>query len=459
MPGIRFSNRLVRCSLVVALLPACVLAAAPLSAHSAAPRPVQAIAAPAAPTLQAVVVEKATGDLRAFYVHQSRLLWVAPDGTLDPAADALLQLVRTADYDGLDRAELGADQLALAIEDARIDRSPMALARAELMLSTVFSRYVEALLHEANRTDMQYEHDVLRPVEPTTLTALREAAAAPSLAPYVAGMHWLHPLYGQLRQQLLSAPPGQDGRAAAIASLRDIRAIPVPYWRRHVVVDTASARLWMYEGDRPVDSMRVVVGKPDTQTPMMAGYIRYAVVNPYWNVPANLVRKTIAPAVLSQGVRYLRARGYEVLSSWDADATLLDPSKIDWRAVKNGEVELRVRQRPGAANAMGAVKFEFPNPLGIYLHHTPDKQLMLEDARQFSNGCVRLEDAARFERWLFGGALPRVDEGPEQQVDLAQPVPVYITYLPVRPEAGGLAVGPDPYGRVDAVPAALARLD
>jgi murein L,D-transpeptidase YcbB/YkuD len=108
---------------------------------------------------------------------------------------------------------------------------------------------------------------------------------------------------------------------------------------------------------------------------------------------------------------------------------------------------------------MGAVKFEFPNPLGIYLHDTPDKQLMLEDARQFSNGCVRLEDAARFERWLFGGALPRVDEGPEQQVDLAQPVPVYITYLPVRPEAGGLAVGPDPYGRVDAVPAALARLD
>jgi murein L,D-transpeptidase YcbB/YkuD len=203
----------------------------------------------------------------------------------------------------------------------------------------------------------------------------------------------------------------------------------------------------MYDGDRPVDSMKVVVGKADTQTPIMAGYIRYATLNPYWNVPSNLVQKTIATNVLNMGVGYLKSRGYEVLSGWEPDATLLDPKTVDWRAVKRGEIEVVVRQKPGGTNAMGAVKYEFPNPQGIYLHDTPERQLLQKEARQLSNGCVRLEDAARLGRWLFGGALPEAaGAAPEQRVDIAQPVPVFITYLTVRPgEGGAIALGPDPY--------------
>src|SRR5690606_37735006 len=102
-------------------------------------------------------------------------------------------------------------------------------------------------------------------------------------------------------------------------------------------------------------------------------------------------------------------------------------------------------QRPGAANAMGEVKFEFPNPLGIYLHDTPDKNLMDEAARQFSSGCVRLEDAERLGRWLLGGDLPEAG-APEQKVDLAQPVPIYITYLTADTDGERIALGPDPYG-------------
>jgi murein L,D-transpeptidase YcbB/YkuD len=223
-----------------------------------------------------------------------------------------------------------------------------------------------------------------------------------------------------------------------------------------VLIDIASARLWMYEGDRVVDSMRIVVGKPDTPTPMMAGYLRQAVLNPYWNVPEHLVRKTIAAGVLSQGTGYLRARGYEVLSDWSDDPRRLDPAGIDWRAVAGGRLEVRVRQNPGAANAMGTVKFEFPNREGIYLHDTPDKDLLLADARQFSNGCVRLEDAERLGRWLLGGAMPSAGN-PETRVDLRQPVPIYITYLTVQPDGDRLALGSDPYGRDGAARAPLAR--
>src|SRR5690606_17617661 len=128
---------------------------------------------------------------------------------------------------------------------------------------------------------------------------------------YVAGMRWMHPMYAQIRRSLTEASAAPELRQAAQSTLERIRAIPAAPWSRHVVIDIASATLWMYEGDQVVDSMRIVVGKADTPTPMMAGYIRQAVLNPYWIVPEHLVRQTIARNVLSQGVRYLRARGYE----------------------------------------------------------------------------------------------------------------------------------------------------
>ena len=106
---------------------------------------------------------------------------------------------------------------------------------------------------------------------------------------------------------------------------------------------------------------------------------------------------------------------------------------------------------------MGKVKYEFPNPQGIYLHDTPDKDLMLEDARQFSNGCIRLEDAERLGRWLLGGELPQAGS-PETRVNLRQPVPVYITYLTVQSDGGRLALGSDPYGRDGVGRSALARV-
>jgi murein L,D-transpeptidase YcbB/YkuD len=189
----------------------------------------------------------------------------------------------------------------------------------------------------------------------------------------------------------------------------------------------------------------------------MAGYIRQAVVNPYWNVPENLVRKTIAAGVLGQGQRYLRVRGYEVLSDWSDEPEQLDPAAIDWRAVSRGDLEVRVRQKPNDLNAMGSVKFEFPNPMGIYLHDTPDKKLLLEEARQFSNGCVRLEDYRRFASWVFPRA-PQPTSAPEQIIPLPRPVPIYMTYLTVETRGNSVYFRPDPYRFDDlAVPQMFGR--
>jgi murein L,D-transpeptidase YcbB/YkuD len=230
-------------------------------------------------------------------------------------------------------------------------------------------------------------------------------------------------------------------------NLARIRAIPAMPQGRHILVDTASARLWMYEDGRPVDSMRVVVGKPELQTPMMAGFVRYAILNPYWNIPDDLVRNTISANVLDRGLAYLRTGGYQVLADWRPDAALLDPATVDWGAVHDGSRRVHVRQLPGGDNFMGKVKFVFPNAQGIYLHDTPDKHLLREDARQLSSGCIRLEDAAKMHRWLMGAPLPARVREAEQTVPLPEMVPIYVTYLTAMPEGTNIAFHTDPYGR------------
>jgi murein L,D-transpeptidase YcbB/YkuD len=96
---------------------------------------------------------------------------------------------------------------------------------------------------------------------------------------------------------------------------------------------------------------------------------------------------------------------------------------------------------------MGKVKFEFPNQLGIYLHDTPETQLMAKEARMYSSGCIRLQDAQRLGRWLFDGAMPMAGEA-ESRIDLPSLVPVYVTYLTLQPQDdGGVVVLGDPYGR------------
>lgn len=208
-----------------------------------------------------------------------------------------------------------------------------------------------------------------------------------------------------------------------------LRAADVPGQGRYVVVDAASAQLFMIEDGEVQDSMRVIVGKPSAATPAVKSTLQVATVNPYWNVPTDLARTIIAPRVLKDGTSYLRERGYEVLSSFDEGAQVIPGGSVDWNAVADGEAIVHVRQLPGPANSMGRIKIGVANTDGIYLHDTPNKDLFAEADRNLSNGCVRLEDAPRLARWLLGRNPTLNSSKPEQHVSLATPVPIVITYL------------------------------
>jgi murein L,D-transpeptidase YcbB/YkuD len=234
-----------------------------------------------------------------------------------------------------------------------------------------------------------------------------------------------------------------------IINMERAKRLPAPEEQpKYAIVDAGDARLSLWNNGRKVDEMKVVVGKAATATPMMAAYIKYASVNPYWNVPPELVRNLIGPRIVAQGTGYLTDREYQVLTDFSDNPQVIDPSSVDWQAVVDGRQDVRLRRLPSPANSMGMMKFMLPNYFGIYLHDSPEKDHFTKNELWISNGCVRVEDYKRFATWLFGGYIPKGhDPKVEEEVDLPKPVPVYMTYLTAQPTADGVRFLEDHYGR------------
>lgn len=361
--------------------------------------------------------------------------WVTSD---QRAAIRLIALLQSADLDGLDPKQLDTKSLLRALRSAS-GGNMKAVERANGEFDRALVDYVTAL-RSSPAPDWAIVDRAAVPAAPSPSALLAQAAAAPSLERWLETMAFMHHDYAELRRALAIARQSGDGNSEALLRANLNRARLLPANGRFVLVNIAAQRLTMYQDGQPVDSMKVVVGKPANPTPMIAGMIRSAALNPYWNVPADLAAERIAPHVVKQGIGYLKQHGYVVLSDWGEQATVVDPSTIDWQAVADGRIQVRLRQDPGPHNAMGRMKFMFPNPYGVFLHDTPDKELLNEAARMFSGGCVRLEDAPRLGKWLYGQPLTTATKEPEQPVELDHSVPIYLAYLTAVPSDGGQIV-------------------
>jgi murein L,D-transpeptidase YcbB/YkuD len=222
--------------------------------------------------------------------------------------------------------------------------------------------------------------------------------------------------------------------AGTIAPQLYVDSVPgaqIPRNGPYVLVDANSARLYMIEDGHVQDSMRVIVGKPETPTPKLNSTLHYETLNPYWHVGPDLAKTIIAPRVLKDGNAYLAQQGYEVVSAFGSYARVIPADSVDWKAVAAGTQQIYVRELPGPANSLGHFKFDIPNSDGIYLHDTPRKELFAQDKRDLSHGCVRLEDAEKLARWLLGKDPPAAS-APEEHILLPRPVPITISYLDPR---------------------------
>jgi murein L,D-transpeptidase YcbB/YkuD len=418
----------------VKLLSAAALAAVVVVGAPAAFAPSAALAARAPDT---------SGAVAEFYRSRGGApLWFAPRS--GNAAQELLTLLSTARADNLNPSRYNVKGVARAIQSAQRGD----VQRAEMVLSQAFLAFARDV--ERDPGGVIYVDSALKPTPPTAVELLGQASQASSLAEFVQNEGWMNPIYGKLRLALASRLYRSERERQLLAlNLERARALPSGNGR-YVIVNAPAARLYMYDNGQVVDSMRVVAGRPDpiAQTPMMNAYIRYVALNPYWNSPADITAKKLAPTILKEGRAYFRNRGYELLSDWGDHPRVIDPMSIDWHAVAAGRVQARLRQKPGPANSMGKMKFMFPNAQGIWLHDTPEQEKIDEAARLQSNGCVRLEDAARFARWLFNGRPPKPQGAkPEQKVNLPSPVPIYLTYLTAVPSGTSIVYFDDFYGK------------
>jgi murein L,D-transpeptidase YcbB/YkuD len=229
--------------------------------------------------------------------------------------------------------------------------------------------------------------------------------------------------------------PVDEAIEAIVLNLERWRWLPHDLGPRHLHVNLAAFELAGFDGERQTLAMRVVVGKEGHATPVFQDVMEYVVVNPYWNIPTSLAVREILPEV-QKDPGYVARKGYEVLSGWGDDAPRLDPYQVPWRSYSASNFPVRLRQPPGPNNALGLVKFIFPNEGNIYLHDSPAEHLFDRPERDFSHGCVRVEDPYKLADWVFepsgklteGDVRTKVALGEREHVLLDEHLPVYLLY-------------------------------
>jgi murein L,D-transpeptidase YcbB/YkuD len=200
---------------------------------------------------------------------------------------------------------------------------------------------------------------------------------------------------------------------------------------RYLVVNIPAASIEAIEGSQVVQRHVAVVGRIDRQTPILHSKVQQINFNPYWHVPKSIIQKDLI-AYMNKDPDYLTK---EKIHIYDSKGNELQPTDIDWNS--NEAVNYMFRQEPGADNAMGHVKINFPNPYDVYLHDTPEKSLFGENSRFHSSGCMRVGQVQTLVAWILGPngdwSLPQVEAAfntnERKDVQVKQPTPIHTTYI------------------------------
>jgi murein L,D-transpeptidase YcbB/YkuD len=453
--------------------------------------------------------------MAAFYAaRENKPLWIE-NGQVTPAATAVANLVAHADEDGLQPEAYALPSLTLASPNARIE-AEIALTAAAL----AYARDARGGRIEPSRLSSLITPDLELPDPAALLPAL---AASNDPAGFLAGFQPQHPGYKALKAKLremreatgsVAAPRSRilEGRTLRIgdvdprvpllrarldmaqlgdtlydedlaravrsfqrknnlrptgvfdtatadvldgAVLRAPRSIPaadiivnMERWRwlpadlgeRHILVNLPEFTLRLVDHGRVVHRTRVIVGKPETPTPIFSHPMEYVIVNPSWNIPPSILRKEILPG-LAADPDYAAKRGYQIIRRGNS---------------------ISVRQPPGERNALGFIKFMFPNRHAVYLHDTPSRNLFSNERRAFSHGCVRVDQPFRLAEFVLGEQgydehrmRGMIGTG-ERTIRLKQQLPVHLTYFTLFvDEDGRLQRRDDLYGHDGKVRTAL----
>lgn len=422
--------------LVVLLALACGRAPAPVLAPVSASA--AAVVAPA-PDAVAEVLRRlgadslVPADVRALYLRRGfEPLFASPDD-----AAALIDTLTGLSADGLDYTE----QLAHARRLQACDTSADSLAALDILLTNQWLSAARALAgHRINppRVDPLWAM-VAEPVD--AVAALESAARAGTVAAALSAFRPSHPQYLRLRAALAREARDPERLRRIVLSLERWRWMPRALPPAYVLVNIPAFELQLVRPDTTIVH-RVILGRLEWATPLLAGAITRVVLAPRWGVPREIARREIVP-VIRRDTGYLARHGILVYGD-AAPATPVDPLTVDWTAA-DSLFPYRLIQLPGPSNPLGRVKLTFDNPFDVALHDTPALELFGSPDRALSHGCVRVDGALALAGRLLGGGnewdearLARLAaEGTTRTVRLPQPVPVFLTYFTAWADGSG----------------------
>jgi murein L,D-transpeptidase YcbB/YkuD len=227
------------------------------------------------------------------------------------------------------------------------------------------------------------------------------------------------------------------------ANIERWRWMPKSLGDFHVAVNIPEFRVRVNRNGETVHATRVVVGKRSNPTPVFSDEMEHLIVNPYWNVPTSIVSNEMLPDIMIDPTGFFERHGYELFARGEGRGMRpVHPEFVDWFTIDPKQV--LVRQPPGRGNALGRIKFMFPNRHAVYLHDTPTKNLFQRSIRAFSHGCVRVKNPLEFADAILAEdpewsseRLKRMFGGRERKVELAKHIPVHLTYFTAMVDADG----------------------
>ena len=246
-------------------------------------------------------------------------------------------------------------------------------------------------------------------------------------------------------------------------NMERFRWLPQYIAPRYIQVNIPSFHLDVIQNGKMVLTMPVVVGKPYWNTPLFSADMTYIILNPYWNIPRSIALEETLPKIRVDA-EYLSKHNIRVFQGWKNGSTEIDPSSIDWSLVGNHNLQYRFRQNPGPYNPLGRIKFMLPNGYNVYLHDTSKKSLFKKQRRDFSHGCIRVENPIGLAQYVLstepGWTKEKIESeirnGKSQSIILPQPIPVYLVYFTAWvDDQGDVQFRDDVYGRDGALYQAL----
>lgn len=396
----------------------------------------------------------------AFYKgNHYKAIWTEKGGffgakkDLSPAGTKLIAAFKDLKNDGLN-----SEDYFSPLKGSMKKLSGPELAQIELYLTAGFVEMTQHLF--LGKTDPTKLGDEIIP-SPKKFdpNAILKIAATQGVDKALEMVRPSNPQYAALRG-LMARTLDPKKRAQLAVNMERWRWLPQDLGKNYILVNEPAFQVYIYSNGTIVDERNVVVGKPEHKSPMFSDEMEYVEFNPQWNVPSSIAVNEMLPKLIANR-NYLHKLGYSVYEGFSDDSKEIDSRKVNWSKVKADpdSFPYRIVQDEGGDNALGEVKFLFPNQFNVYLHDTPSKKLFKQSSRAFSHGCIRVQDPLDFAEKVFGIAggiapdkiRPLVKTGERKQVNLKNKLPVYLTYFTVWVEGGQPRYYSDVYERDSAL--------